>query len=434
MSRDSVPIRVRMGQLPTEARWMLVGIGLFALGTGLTLPFLFVYLHEVRDISILVAGLAIAWVALAGLFAGPLWGSAIDRYGPRAVLIVALCVEALAVVLLAFVTNIPQAFGVATLLAAGGAGGWPAQSSLLARLVPSEQRTWLFGTQFMLLNLGIGVGGLVSAVIVDVTDVGSFQLLYGLDALSYLCYVAVLLKLPSTLGRQPHASDRLDENDDRALDSAGGYRALIADRVFLRVVVMGTVLVLFGYAQIEVGLTAYATQVAEVPERWLGIAFAANTGTIVLGQLFVLSRLEGRSRSRALSVCGACWAASWLIIAAAGTAPSTLLLLLGLALGTAVFAIGETIWAPVFPALVNDLAPEHLRGRYNAVSSLAWNFGGVLGPVYAGVLIGAGLGGLWVGVTVGGCLLGAASAWRLRSHLTAVQDGRAVRPGATMAG
>lgn len=425
----------RLRELPSDARWMLLGIGLFALGTGLTLPFLFVYLHEVRGISIPVTGLVIGWVALAGLIAGPLWGTAIDRYGPRAVLMTSLLIEALAVLLLAFVTDVTQAFGVATLFAIGGAGGWPAQSSLLARLVPSKQRPWLFGTQFMLLNLGIGVGGLVSALIVDVDRTSSFQLLYFLDALSYLAYVVVLLKLPRSLGRLPHASDRLDQDSDsRSTNGSGGYRELLADRVFLRIVLMATVLVLFGYAQIEVGLTAYATQVADVPVRWLGIAFATNTGTIVLGQLFVLSRLEGRSRSRALAICGACWGVSWLIIAVAGASPVTLLVLLGLALGTAVFALGETIWSPVFPALVNDLSPEHLRGRYNAVASLAWNFGSVLGPVYAGVLIGAGLGGLWVAVTVAGCLLGAVAALRLHSHLTPQQDGREVQPGATMAG
>ena len=107
---------------------------------------------------------------------------------------------------------------------------------------------------------------------------------------------------------------------------------------------------------------------------------------------------------------------------------------LGLALGAGVFAIGETIWSPVLPALVNDLAPGHLRGRYNAVSSLAWNLGSVLGPVYAGMLIGSGLGSLWVAVTVAGCLLGAATALRLHRYLTPVQDGRGTPTGATMGG
>lgn len=417
-------ISQRLGQLPQDARWMLVGIGLFALGTGLTLPFLLVYLHEVRGISTAVAGLVIGWIALAGLVAGPIWGTFIDRFGPRLALILALSVEATAVLGLAFVTEVWMAFAVATLLAVGGSGGWPAQTAILSRLVPSDERPWLFGLQFMLLNLGIGIGGLISATLVDVTRPGTFQLLYVIDAFSYLAYIGVLFLLPKALG-----SAQVPSADDPKVPSnpgdTGGYRELIRDRVFLRLVAVATLLVLFGYAQIEVGLTAYATQVADVPARWLGIAFAANTGTIVVAQLLVLSRLEGRSRSRALAVCGLAWGVSWLVIAASSIASAAWLVLLCLAFGAAVFAIGETIWSPVFPALVNDLAPDELRGRYNAVSSLAWNLGSVLGPVYAGVLIGSGHGSLWAVVTVFGSLIGAAGALRLRSHLTRQQDGRA---------
>ena len=54
-------------------------------------------------------------------------------------------------------------------------------------------------------------------------------------------------------------------------------------------------------AQLEVGLAVYATQVMDLDARWLGVAFALNTVTIVVAQLFVLARLEGRSRSRALA-------------------------------------------------------------------------------------------------------------------------------------
>ena len=38
----------------------------------------------------------------------------------------------------------------------------------------------------------------------------------------------------------------------------------------------------FGYAQMEAGLAAYAVDVADVPARALGWAYAANTAAIVL--------------------------------------------------------------------------------------------------------------------------------------------------------
>ena len=53
-----------------------------------------------------------------------------------------------------------------------------------------------------------------------------------------------------------------------------------------------------------------------------------------------------------------------------------------------VFAFGETLLQPTIPALVNDLAPDHLRGRYNAVSSGSFQLAAVIAPPIAGFLIG----------------------------------------------
>ena len=58
---------------------------------------------------------------------------------------------------------------------------------------------------------------------------------------------------------------------------------------------------------------------------------------------------------------------------------------------------------PTIPALVNDLAPDHLRGRYNAVSTAAFSLAAIIAPVIAGWLIGHGLGDLYIGQLVVGC-------------------------------
>jgi MFS family permease len=183
-----------------------------------------------------------------------------------------------------------------------------------------------------------------------------------------------------------------------------------------------------GYAQFEAGYTAFATQQADLQPRLLGIAFAANTGMIVASQMLVLKRLEGRSRTGALTIVLVIWAASWLFVGAAGLVPGTGLATALLIVAPAIFAIGETMWAPITPAIVNDLAPAELRGRYNATVSMMWSISLIVGPMLAGFLIGNDLAALWVAVIVGGSLTAAVMATRLRAHLTPEQDGR--RPAA----
>ena len=75
----------------------------------------------------------------------------------------------------------------------------------------------------------------------------------------------------------------------------------------------------------------------------------------------------------------------------------------------AVFAFGETLLQPTIPALVNDLAPDHLRGRYNALSSGAFQLAAVIAPPIAGFLIGRALGDVYIGLLVVGCLVSGSS-------------------------
>jgi len=98
-----------------------------------------------------------------------------------------------------------------------------------------------------------------------------------------------------------------------------------------------------------------------------------------------------------------------------------------------VFSFGEILASPVAPSLVNDLAPEALRGRYNAALSLTFTMGTLAGPVLAGLTIGTGLPSLWVALVAGGNLLGGWLMLRTRPLLTAAQDGRVLPPLATEA-
>jgi MFS family permease len=89
-----------------------------------------------------------------------------------------------------------------------------------------------------------------------------------------------------------------------------------------------------------------------------------------------------------------------------------------------VFALGETMLSPVGPALVNEIAPEHLRGRYNAAAGLAWGVSGTLAPAITALYFNDHLGGWWplgTGITA---LVGGGLMLSLRRHLSASEDGR----------
>jgi MFS family permease len=272
----------------------------------------------------------------------------------------------------------------------------------------------------MLLNLGIGLGGLISAVIVNETDPSSFVLLYRLDAMTYLAYFVAAASLVGLGGRLP-PQQRYEE---------GGYRDVLRDRRLLTLMGFTFVTAGCGWGAQEVGLPILVTQQAGLSVKWLAVAYACNTAVIVVAQLFVINRVEGRSRTTVLAVVGVVYASSWLVAAIATFVPPVTAGVLFCA-GLAVFAIGETMWSPVSPGLLNDIAPEHLRGRYNAMGTGAFGLAGVAGPAFSAFVLGQGHVGVWIVVTVLGCLSGSVLILTLRGRLTAAEDGREPMPVAT---
>ncbi len=117
--------------LPRPAWVVLGGDFVSAVGSGLTLPCLFIYAHQVRQLSDGLAGLVVAMIAVASLAGNPLGGAMADRWSPRRALMAGLVTAAAGSVALALASSACALFGAAALLGAGVAVSWPAQQTLL---------------------------------------------------------------------------------------------------------------------------------------------------------------------------------------------------------------------------------------------------------------------------------------------------------------
>jgi hypothetical protein len=268
----------------------------------------------------------------------------------------------------------------------------------------------------MLLNLGLGLGGLVGAAFLDVDHPQTFTVLYAANAITFLCYFVAVAGVRGVSGPEVHEVD-----DD---DGPGGYREVLADRRMRRYVLGALLLLTCGYGSMEAGIPVFITTAAGLPVNMIGVVFFFNTVVIVVAQVWVLKRIEGRSRSRMMALASLAWGACWVLLATSSVFGQVLAAIV-ITIGVSVFALGETIWSPVAPSLINDLAPGHLRGRYNAMGGLVWGVAGTAGPAFAGVVLARGLGVVWaLGLAVGAMLAGGILL-SLRHLLTDAEDGRA---------
>ena len=162
-------------RLPGTLRVLLAASFVSAIGSGLTLPFLVIYLHQVRRIPLGISGLLIGGVAVLALPVTPWAGALVDRFGARSVLLVALILEGLGVGALASVHGTLSALPAMFLFGIGQAAGWPTWNALLGVMIEDDTISRLaFARNFQLLNLGLGIGAVIGGLVVHVRDPGTF--------------------------------------------------------------------------------------------------------------------------------------------------------------------------------------------------------------------------------------------------------------------
>ncbi|MFF2852516.1 MFS transporter [Streptomyces sp. NPDC058001] len=401
-------------------RRIQAGSALSAFGIGFTVPFLYVYVAQVRGLGSAAAGIVLAAFAMAALVVLPFIGRVIDRRGPLPVLVGGALVASVGALSLGLATSEPVAILSAAVLGAGTAVMQPALATMIVWCSGTATRTRAFATQFFLQNLGLGIGGLIGGQLVDEHRPGSFTLLFSIEAAMFL----VLAGIAATT-RMPHAPSIPDARPKNGVDgmgTGGGLRALLRHRAMVQLCVLGFVLFFACYGQFESGLSAYGMEAAGISPSTLGIALAANTAVIVIAQFAVLRFVEYRRRSRVIAAVGLIWAVAWAAAGFAGLGHGSQAMATAAFISTyALFGLGESMLAPTVAPLVADLAPGGMVGQYNSAFALVKQLALAVGPAVGGPM-GASLHAPYIVTFLLFSLGITALALRLGRRLTPVQD------------
>lgn len=396
-------------------RRIQLGNALSAFGNGFTVPFLFVYVAQVRDLGAGTAGVVLSAFAVAALAVLPFTGRTIDRSGPLPVLLAGAFAAAVGSMGFGLASSAPLVIAASAVMGAGIAVMQPALATLIVWCSTPRTRSRAFATQFFLSNLGLGVGGLLGGLLVDTSRPDSFTLLFSIEAAMFvvLGVVAASVRLPKAARMETAPSDK----------AAGGWRALFADRAMVQLCVLGGVLFFACYGQFESGLSAYAVEVTKVSPATLGLALAANTAAIVVAQFAVLRSVERRRRSRVIAAVGLLWAVAWVVAGLSGLTGSAHRVATAMLIATyALFGLGEAMLSPTVAPLVADMAPERMVGQYNSAFALVKQLALAVGPAVGGLMAGSGRYAEYIVMLVACSLAVSVLSVRLGRRLTVGQD------------
>jgi len=337
--------------------WVLaVGVFINRFGT-FVIPFLTLYMtrtgYSPADIWKTFAALA-----AGGVTSAILGGWLADRIGRKNTMSIALISAACAMLGLWQADDLTSYVIAAFFVGLSHGAYHPAASSLLADLVPSENRVIAFGVSRFAINLGFGCGMAAGGFLAEI----SYDLLFIGDALTTGIYGAISFFL------LPHGLKTASGKASRWLPA---LVSIWANKAFVRMFFSSFfgVFLFFHWG----GAVALLIKDLGYPERVYGMLMAFNGFIITVAEL-PLSHWVKRFNARwvigiGFLLCGvgvACcgFASSWIWVAIA----------------ILIFTVGEMISMPVSGAYVSQLAPEDMRGRYNGVIGLTWHFGHAIAP------------------------------------------------------
>lgn len=360
---------------------------------GMTVPFLVIFFGQVVGLGEGLVGAGIAVNAIAGVIFTMGMAGLIDRFGGRTMLIIAISGYAIMTALFPLATTPLLFFGVMVIHGCFSQLYWPASDTFATSIVDIKKAGEMFALLRVANALGIGIGGLIGGLMVSGGTLGEYQVLYVTSGAG----VGLAALMIITIVRGPrHAQARQEDSA-----SAGSWGEVLADRRFIFSQVVMFIL-LSAFTQVQVAMPPYLRKEASVDEAVIGLLFLINTIIVVAAQLPVAGRISSWGRGNTLALAAFIWVIAYAMI---GASPWLAVLPF---VAIVIFTIGEMFFMPTTGVLVVELAPERLRGRYLAASSIIWGTAWGLSSWVSGTILGSSrptlLWPVLIGIlVVGGC-------------------------------
>jgi MFS family permease len=369
--------------------------------------FLILYLRS-RGYSIAEAGLVVSFYGIGNVVAAGVGGWVADRFGRRNALALSMFSSAVTLLLLSQAQSLPLIIVLTTLAGMTGEMYRPAAAALLTDLTPAGERIPAFALNRLAINLGFAAGPAVAGLLAE----RSFFLIFLGDALTSAAFgVIALTTLPEGV--------RVRRGEERRGEAV---RTMLHDRAFVFFLV-SSVLGAFVYFQSQTTFPLHV-RASGLSDADYGLLISLNGLAIVLFELPLVAITQRFPYRPVLTVGSLLVGLGFALNAVANDLPE-------LALTVLIWTLGEIVYAPVASAYVADIAPEHLRGRYQGAWGLTWGLAFVFAPAVGAAIFAWSADGLWL---ICG-LLGLASALLLlvarppRVHPAAIDDEAALSGG-----
>jgi len=347
---------------------LLIGTVLTRGSAFMTLPFLSIYLSRNMDLSPIIIGLTVGMSPLMATVGGFIGGHLSDRFGRKPVMLTALFT--LALVYYGFTMATGQSWFIVLNALNGLCTSFfePTSQALMADLTDKNKRMKVYSLRYTAINIGASAGPLLGAYLAN----SSAKLSFAITGSTYLLYGIVLAFFLKKLVISK------EDTIKKVVSFAGAFRILKTDKA-LRNLIIGIILINIGYVQIDSNLPQVLEGTLENGVAIFSVLLTINAVMVVFLQMPLSYLAERFSLLQAMSA-GSLFMAAGLIGFSFVNGWLTAILAMVL------LTIGEIFIFPSNSMMMDELAPEHMRGTYFGAGQFR-KIGNFLGPIIGGYLL-----------------------------------------------
>lgn len=349
-----------------KLKWLIVGAFLSSIGTSFIWPLTTIYLHNELHRSLTVIGVVLLLYSGTNVVGSYLGGILFDRFNPQSLILVGLLVDIAAMVALVFHSGWPQ---YPTLLAViGFFNGWlTTLVNSMGTLIRNKDGRYIFNMLYFAVNLGIVLGTSVVGFMYH----GSVAPMFMVTASLYVVFLVIVVRFYRIKREKGHQKQQ---------QAAQRVRIKPANLKIMWTFFISLTIIWVMYEQWVSNMSVYITDQG-ISMPLYSMLWTINASLIVVMQLF-MSWANQRIKNVYLPVyvgalfCGA----SFIILIWAHQYWMFLVAMI-------ILTVGEATAFPAIPAIVNDLSPMAVKGKYQGLTNAFSSAGKALGPLFGGLVI-----------------------------------------------
>ena len=352
-------------------QFWLVGVGVFisSAGSSLIWPFQLIYISKTLALPITSVATLISISSLIGLLASLVGGAIADRFGRKIIMFAAQASHGIAYIFMSRAVTYTGFLIPMTIMGAAMPFYAIGSDSMMADIIPSENRTEAFAILRMINNAGIAIGPAIGGLIVSTSYSNAFYL----AAAAMLSYSLMLLFFVVETLKKTDNSVKTPQPE-----VMGGFGRILDDRNFIGFVLTITI-GMIAPLLMWILMAVYMNKYFGIPEfmySWLPITNALMCVFLQYPMTFFTGRLKPKTAITLGMLFYAIGVGSVAIMSS----------FWGFWLSMVIMSIGELILVPTGSKYVADIAPEDLRGRYMGIYWLTWGISRAVAPIIGGTL------------------------------------------------